>query len=182
MTFEREGSGSRGVVVHFEIWFPVFTLVLGGILVLSQSRMMTRWGQTERREAQREQFQYEKQTELLELAARWHAIVDRHYWNCVADYEHSGRWPVGPNGEPTDPKDRGEYNHLWTELQVLSLLIRDQQLREEIDELRDAASHTIEATNRDQGTVAYQRETETYLAVAKRVGRLLGAGPYSSSS
>lgn len=175
MAVERDGSISMGEVVRFEIWFPVFTLVLGGVLVLSQSRIMSRWGRRERREALREQFQYEKLTELLGLAARWHAIVDRHYWSCVAEYDSSRRWPSLPNGEPIDPHDRSEYNQLWTELQVLSFLIRDQDMRDGIDDLRDAASRTMEATSREDGTVAYQRETETYLAVAKRAGKLLSA-------
>lgn len=161
--------------MRFEIWFPVFTLVLGGLLVMGQSWFETRWGRSERRESQREQFQYEKLTELLGVAARWHAIVDRQYWGCVAEFDRSGVWPVGPNQEPIDSADRSEYNQLWIELQVLSFLIHDQELREDIDALRDAASHTIEATNRDQGTVAYQRETEAYLAVAKRIGQLLSA-------
>lgn len=161
--------------MRFEVWFPVFTLVLGGLLVMGQSWFETRWGRKERRESQREQFQYEKLTELLTVAARWHAIVDRHYWTCVAEFETHGDWPSGPMQEPIDPADRSEYNHLWTELQVLSFLIHDQDLREEIDALRDSASHTIESTNRDEGTVAYQRETEAYLAVAKRIGQLLSA-------
>ena len=163
--------------MRFEIWFPVFTFVLGGVLVLGQSRIMSRWGRAERREAQREQFQYEKLTELLGVAARWHSIVDRHYWSCVNEYDRSHRWPHLPNGEPIDPGDRGEYNQLWTELQVLSFLIQDQQVRDEIDELRETALRTMEASSREDGTVAYQRETETYLAVAKRVGKLLSAEP-----
>ncbi len=175
MTFERDGDVSKGVVVRFEIWFPVFTLILGGVLGLAMSRITMRWGRLERREAHREQFQFEKLTELLAMAARWHAITDRHYWNCVAEHDARRRWPVGPNGEPLDPKDRSEYNQVWTELQVLSFLVDDQELRDEIDELRDAATQTIEAANRDQGTMAYQRETEVYLALAKRVGRLLSA-------
>jgi len=161
------------VVVRFEIWFPVATLVLGALLAVVLRGVDARWRRTERREWQREQFQFEKLTELLELAARWHAVVDRYYWAGVTEYDRSRRWPVGPNGEPTDPADRGEYNRLWTELQALSFLIQDQDIREDIDELRDAATQTIEAQNRDQGTIAYQRETEAYLAVAKRVGRLL---------
>lgn len=161
--------------MRFEVWFPVFTLVLGGMLVMGQSWIETRWGRSERRESQREQFQYEKLTELLQVAARWHAIVDRHYWSCVAEFDLARRWPTGPHGEPIDSADRAEYNQLWTELQVLSFLIHDQDLREDIDGVRDAASHTIESTNRDAGTVAYQRETEAYLAVAKRIGQLLSA-------
>ncbi len=161
--------------MRFEIWFPVFTLVLGGLLVMSQSWFESRWGRSERRESQREQFQYEKLTELLTVAARWHAIVDRHYWSGVSEFDVGGVWPVGPHGEPLDATDRSEYNQLWTELQVLSFLIHDGELREEIDELRDAASRTIESTNREAGTVAYQRETESYLAVAKRIGQLLSA-------
>jgi hypothetical protein len=161
--------------VRFEIWFPVFTLVLGGLLVMGQSWFETRWGRSERRESQREQFQYEKLTELLGVAARWHAIVDRQYWGCVSEFDRSGAWPMGPNQEPIDAADRSEYNQLWTELQVLSFLIHDQELREDIDALRDAASHTIEAANRDEGTVAYKQETEAYLAVAKRIGQLLSA-------
>jgi hypothetical protein len=161
--------------VRFEVWFPVLTLILGGVLVMGQSWIETRWGRSERRESQREQFQYEKLTELLTVAARWHAIVDRHYWSCVSEVDAAGSWPAGPNGEPTDAADRSEYNQLWTELQVLSFLIHDGALREDIDGLRDAASHTIESTNRELGTIAYQRETEAYLAVAKRIGHLLSA-------
>ncbi len=161
--------------MRFEIWFPVLTLILGGVLVMGQSWIETRWGRSERRESQREQFQYEKLTELLTVAARWHAIVDRHYWSCVAEFESIGSWPVGPNGEPLDAADRSEYNQLWTELQVLSFLIHDEALREDIDALRDAASQTIDSVDRDSGTVAYQRETEAYLAVAKRIGQLLSA-------
>ena len=86
--------------MRFEVWFPVFTLILGGVLVMGQSWIETRWGRKERRESQREQFQYEKLTELLSVAARWHAIVDRHYWSCVAEFDLSGRWPVGPHQEP----------------------------------------------------------------------------------
>lgn len=161
--------------MRFEIWFPVLTLILGGALVMTQSWIETRWERRDRRESQREQFQYEKLTELLSVAARWHAIVDRHYWSCVSEFETSGRWPSGPHGEPLDPGDRSEYNQLWTDLQVLMYLVHDQNLREEIDEMRDGASHTIEATSRDEGTVAYQRETEAYLAVARRIGQLLSA-------
>ncbi len=161
--------------MRFEVWFPVLTLILGGVLVMGQSWIETRWGRSERRESQREQFQYEKLTELLTTAARWHAIVDRHYWNCVSDVESNDTWPVGPHGEPIDAADRSEYNQLWTELQVLSFLIHDQELREDIDSVRDAASQTIESTDRASGTVAYQRETEAYLAVAKRIGQLLSA-------
>lgn len=161
--------------MRFEVWFPVFTLILGGLLVMGQTWIETRWGRSERRESQREQFQYEKLTELLTTAARWHAIVDRHYWSCVSDVEATGSWPVGPHGEPIDAADRSEYNQLWTELQVLSFLIHDQELRVEIDELRDAASQTIESKSRESGTIAYQSETEAYLAVAKRIGRLLSA-------
>ncbi|MCO5222892.1 MAG: hypothetical protein M9947_15150 [Thermomicrobiales bacterium] len=161
--------------MRFEIWFPVFTLVLGGLLVMGQSWVETRMGRSERRESQREQFQYEKLTELLGVAARWHAIVDRHYWSCVAVYEDGSPWPVGPHGEPLDAADRTEYNQLWTELQVLSFLIHDHELREEIDALRDAASQTIESNGHERGTVAYQRETEAYLAVARRIGHLLSA-------
>lgn len=161
--------------MRFEVWFPVFTLVLGGLLVMGQSWIESRWGRKERRESQREQFQYEKLTELLTVAARWHAIVDRHYWSCVGEAETTGEWPAGPHGEPLDSADRSEYNQLWTELQVLSFLIHDSELREDIDALRDAAAQTIESTDRDAGTVAYQRETESYLAVAKRIGELLSA-------
>lgn len=161
--------------MRFEIWFPVFTLVVGGLLVLGQSRIMSRWSRAERREIQREQFQFEKLTELLGLAARWHAIVDRHYWTCVSEFETIHRWPHGSNGEPIDPRDRSEYNQLWTELQVLSFLICDQEVCDDIDDLRESAARTMEASNREQGTVAYQRETETYLALAKRVGKLLSA-------
>lgn len=161
--------------MRFEIWFPVFTLILGGILVMGQSWFETRWGRSERRESQREQFQYEKLTDLLGVAARWHAIVDRHYWSCVSAFDASGSWPIGPNGEPLEAADRSEYNHLWTELQVLSFLIHDGELREDIDAVRDAAAQTIDAGDRESGTVAYQRETEAYLAVAKRVGQLLSA-------
>lgn len=161
--------------MRFEIWFPVFTLVLGGLLVMTQSWIETRWGRKERRESQREQFQYEKLTDLLGVAARWHAIVDRHYWSCVAEFQLSGRWPLGPNQEPIDASDRSEYNQLWTELQVLSFLIHDSDLREDIEELRDAATATIESIDRDVGTVAYQQETEAYLAVARRIGQLLSA-------
>lgn len=161
--------------MRFEIWFPVLTLVLGGLLVMGQSWFETRWGRNERRESQREQFQYEKLTELLGVSARWHAIVDRHYWKCVGEFESSGEWPNGPHQEPLDAADRSEYNQLWTELQVLSFLIHDQELREEIDALRDSASNTIESTNRSDGTVSYQQETEAYLAVAKRIGQLLSA-------
>ncbi|HET9659033.1 MAG TPA: hypothetical protein VFP05_01810 [Thermomicrobiales bacterium] len=161
--------------MRFEIWFPVFTLVLGGLLVMGQSWIENRWGRKERRESQREQFQYEKLTDLLSVAARWHAIVDRHYWGCVTVFDQSGRWPVGPNQEPIDASDRSEYNQLWTELQVLSFLIHDQDLREDIDALRDAASQTIESVDRNSGTIAYQRETEAYLAVARRIGQLLSA-------
>ena len=161
--------------MRFEVWFPVVTLILGGLLVMTQSWIETRWGRLERRESQREQFQYEKLTELLTVAARWHAIVDRHYWSCVSEFDAGGTWPAGPHSEPIDAADRSEYNQLWTELQVLSFLIHDQELREEIDALRDAASQTIEANSRNAGTVAYQRETEAYLAVAKRIGRLLSA-------
>lgn len=161
--------------MRFEVWFPVFTLVLGGLLVMSQSWIETRWGRSERRESQREQFQYEKLTELLAVSARWHAIVDRHYWSCVSEMDSTGRWPVGPHGEPLDAADRSEYNQLWTELQVLSFLIHDAELRDDIDALRDSAARTIESTDRDSGTIAYQRETEAYLAVAKRIGQLLSA-------
>jgi hypothetical protein len=161
--------------VRFEVWFPVLTLILGGLLVMGQSWIETRWGRSERRESQREQFQYEKLTELLTVAARWHAIVDRHYWSCVSEADVAGTWPVGPHGEPLDAADRSEYNQIWTELQVLSFLIHDTALREDIDALRDAASHTIESTSRESGTVAYQRETEAYLAVARRIGQLLSA-------
>jgi hypothetical protein len=162
-------------MVRFEVWFPVFTLILGGVLVMGQSWIETRWGRKERRESQREQFQYEKLTELLSVAARWHAIVDRHYWSCVAEFDLSGRWPVGPHQEPIDAADRSEYNQLWTELQVLSFLIHDLDLREDIDALRDAAAQTIESIDRDTGTIAYQRETEAYLAVARHIGKLLSA-------
>jgi hypothetical protein len=162
-------------MVRFEVWFPVFTLILGGVLVMGQSWIETRWGRKERRESQREQFQYEKLTELLSVAARWHAIVDRHYWSCVAEFDLSGRWPVGPYQEPIDAADRSEYNQLWTELQVLSFLIHDLDLREDIDALRDAAAQTVESVDRDTGTVAYQRETEAYLAVARHIGKLLSA-------
>jgi hypothetical protein len=161
--------------VRFEVWFPVLTLILGGLLVMGQSWIETRWGRSERRESQREQFQYEKLTELLTVAARWHAIVDRHYWSCVSESDVAGTWPVGPHGEPLDAADRSEYNQIWTELQVLSFLIHDTALREDIDALRDAASRTIESTSRESGTVAYQRETEAYLAVARRIGQLLSA-------
>lgn len=161
--------------MRFEIWFPVFTLVLGGLLVMTQSWAESRWGRAERRESQREQFQYEKLTELLAVAARWHGIVDRHYWSCVSEFDASGNWPVGPHGEPLAATDRGEYNQLWTDLQVLTFLVHDQHLRDEIDALRDAASQTVEAQSRDSGTVAYQRETEAYLAVARRIGQLLSA-------
>jgi hypothetical protein len=161
--------------VRFEVWFPVLTLILGGLLVMGQSWIETRWGRSERRESQREQFQYEKLTELLTVAARWHAIVDRHYWSCVSEADVAGTWPVGPHGEPLDAADRSEYNQIWTELQVLSFLIHDTALREDIDALRDAASRTIESTSRESGTVAYQRETEAYLAVARRIGQLLSA-------
>lgn len=161
--------------MRFEIWFPVFTLILGGLLVMTQSWIETRWGRRDRRESQREQFQYEKLTELLAVAARWHAIIDRHYWSCAAEFDASGRWPTGPHGEPLDATDRSEYNQLWTDLQVLMFLVHDPNLREEIDEMRDAASQTIESTSRDEGTVAYQRETEAYLAVARRIGQLLSA-------
>lgn len=163
------------MIVRFEIWFPVVTLILGALLVVAQSWFETRWGRTERRETQREQFQYEKLTELLNVAARWHAIVDRHYWSCVAEFEATGLWPTGPHQEPIDAGDRSEYNQLWTELQVLSFLIHDHELRDDIDALRDAAAQTIDARNRDSGTVAYQRETEAYLAVARRIGQLLSA-------
>lgn len=161
--------------MRFEVWFPVFTLILGGVLVMGQSWIETRWGRKERRESQREQFQYEKLTELLSVAARWHAIVDRHYWSCVAEFDLSGQWPVGPHQEPIDAADRSEYNQLWTELQVLSFLIHDLDLRDDIDALRDAAAQTIESIDRDAGTVAYQRETEAYLAVARHIGKLLSA-------
>jgi hypothetical protein len=161
--------------VRFEVWFPVLTLILGGLLVMGQSWIETRWGRSERRESQREQFQYEKLTELLTVAARWHAIVDRHYWSCVSEADVAGTWPVGPHGEPLDAADRSEYNQIWTELQVLSFLIHDTALRDDIDALRDAASRTIESTSRESGTVAYQRETEAYLAVARRIGQLLSA-------
>jgi hypothetical protein len=162
-------------MVRFEVWFPVFTLILGGVLVMGQSWIETRWGRKERRESQREQFQYEKLTELLSVAARWHAIVDRHYWSCVAEFDLSGRWPVGPHQESIDAADRSEYNQLWTELQVLSFLIHDLDLRDDIDALRDAAAQTIESIDRDAGTIAYQRETEAYLAVARHIGKLLSA-------
>jgi len=161
--------------VRFEVWFPVLTLILGGLLVMGQSWIETRWGRSQRRESQREQFQYEKLTELLNVAARWHAIVDRHYWNCVAESDLTGKWPTGPHGEPIDSGDRAEYNQLWTELQVLSFLIHDEELREDIDSVRDGASQTVESTDRERGTIAYQRETEAYLAVAKRIGQLLSA-------
>lgn len=161
--------------MRFEVWFPVVTLILGGLLVMGQSWIETKWERSERRESQREQFQYEKLTELLAVAARWHAIVDRHYWSCVSEFDAAGVWPIGPHGEPLDAADRSEYNQLWTELQVLSFLIHDSELREDIDGLRDAAAQTIEANNRESGTVAYQRETEAYLAVAQRIGQLLSA-------
>ena len=161
--------------MRFEIWFPVVTLVLGAVLVMSQSWFETRWGRSERRESQREQFQYEKLTELLTVSARWHAIVDRHYWSCVSEFESTSAWPVGPHGEPLDATDRSEYNQLWTELQVLSFLIHDGELREEIDALRDAASQMIDSSSRESGTISYQRETESYLAVARRIGQLLSA-------
>jgi hypothetical protein len=161
--------------VRFEIWFPVATLILGGLLVMGQGWIESRWVRKERRETQREQFQYEKLTDLLSVSARWHAIVDRHYWSCVSEADAAGAWPIGPHGEPLDAGDRSEYNQLWTELQVLSFLIHDGELREDIDALRDAASQTIESTSREAGTIAYQRETEWYLAVAKRIGQLLSA-------
>lgn len=161
--------------MRFEIWFPVLTLVLGAVLVMGVRRIESRWSRAERREVWRERFRYEKLTELLDKTSRFHAIVDRHYWDCVRESDAGGPWPVGPYGEPLDPSDRSEYNQLWTDLQVLMSLLRDDDLREEIDELRDAASRTIEATSRDQGTMAYQRETEAYLAVAKRIGRMLSA-------
>jgi hypothetical protein len=175
MAEQRVDDAPRGEMVRFEIWFPVFTLVLGGLLVMAQSWTETRWGRKERRESQREQFQYEKLTDLLSVAARWHAIVDRHYWGCVVAFDQSGRWLVGPNQEPIDVADRSEYNQLWTELQVLSFLIHDHELREDIDALRDAASQTIESVDRNAGTIAYQRETEAYLAVARRIGQLRSA-------
>ena len=104
-----------------------------------------------------------------------HGIIDRHYWSCVAEFEGTGAWPSGPLGEPLDFNDRSEYNQLWTDLQVLMFLVHDQDLRDEIDALRDGASQTIEASTRDEGTVAYQRETEAYLSVARRIGQLLSA-------
>jgi hypothetical protein len=93
----------------------------------------------------------------------------------VVAFDQSGRWLVGPNQEPIDVADRSEYNQLWTELQVLSFLIHDHELREDIDALRDAASQTIESVDRNAGTIAYQRETEAYLAVARRIGQLMSA-------
>ena len=171
----RDFVARGGVIVRFEVWFPVVTLILGGLLVMGQSWIESRWGRKERRESQREQFQYEKLTELLTVAARWHAIVDRHYWHCVEDEAHLGTWPIGPNDEPLDPTDRPEYNQLWTELKVLSFLIHDQEMRDQIDGLRDAGVQAVVASNHSNGTKAYQEETEAYLAVAKRIGQLLSA-------
>lgn len=161
--------------MRFEVWFPVLTLILGGLLVMGQSWVENRWGRSERRESQREQFQYEKLTELLQVAARWHAIVDRHYWSCVEDEERTGDWLVGPHDEPLDAADRPGYNQLWTELQVLSFLIHDQTMRDQIEGLRDSGVQAVVATNHSDGTRAYQNETEAYLAVARRVGQLLSA-------
>ncbi len=161
--------------MRFEVWFPVVTLILGGLLVMGQSWVENRWGRSERRESQREQFQYEKLTELLQVAARWHAIVDRHYWSCVEDEERTGTWLVGPQDEPLDAADRPGYNQLWTELQVLSFLIHDQTMRDQIEGLRDSGVQAVVAKNHSDGTKAYQNETEAYLAVARRVGQLLSA-------
>jgi len=95
--------------VRFEIWFPVATLVLGAMLAMALRGVEAQWRRSERRESQREQFQFEKLTELLELAARWHGVVDRYYWGCVTEYERSRRWPVGPNANRPSG-DRANYN------------------------------------------------------------------------